>query len=217
MAYDLNGSTRSLTAHVSATIAQRHRGALCGSKSPKLFSIRRHRQKVVNGNVLKYRSGFVLACLALFVAEGCTLIQGVPISSVPVDATNSQPGSAETSITPQQSPSPPARPKENSTAATKLLQIGKASWYGPKFQGKITASGDTFNQQAFTAAHPTLPFGSKVKVTNLANGKSVEVQINDRGPLVGHRIIDVSRAAAEVLEMKKWGTTTVRLELLSGE
>lgn len=177
--------------------------------------------KVVNGNALKYRSGFVIACLALFVAEGCTLIQGVPISSVPVDATKSQPGSVETSITPQQSPSPPARPKvsakENSTAAAKLLQTGKASWYGPKFQGKITASGDTFNQRAFTAAHPTLPFGSKVKVTNLANGKSVEVEINDRGPLVAHRIIDVSRAAAEILEMKKSGTTTVRLELLSGE
>jgi rare lipoprotein A len=176
--------------------------------------------KVVNDNALKYRSGFVIACLALFVVEGCTLIQGVPISSVPV-ATNSQPGNAETSITPQQPPSPPARPKvsakENSTAAAKLLQTGKASWYGPQFQGKITASGDTFNQRAFTAAHPTLPFGSKVKVTNLANGKSVEVKINDRGPLLENRIIDVSRAAAEVLEMKESGTTTVRLELLSGE
>jgi rare lipoprotein A (peptidoglycan hydrolase) len=176
--------------------------------------------KVVNGDALKYRSGFVIACLALFVAEGCTLIQGVPISSVPV-ATNSQPGTAETSITPQQPFGPPARPKvsakENSTAAAKLLQTGKASWYGPQFQGKITASGDTFNQRAFTAAHPTLPFGSKVKVTNLANGKSVEVKINDRGPLLENRIIDVSRAAAEVLEMKESGTTTVRLELLSGE
>ena len=177
--------------------------------------------KVAHANALKCRPRFVIACLGLFVVEGCTLIQGAPVSSVPVDAISSQPRSAETSITPQQSPSPPAPPKvtakENSTGAGKLLQTGKASWYGPQFQGKITASGDTFNQRAFTAAHPTLPFGSKVKVTNLANGKSVEVKINDRGPVVGHRIIDVSRAAAEILEMKESGTTTVRLELVSGE
>ena len=176
---------------------------------------------MANGNPLKYRSGFVIACLALFLIEVCTLIQLTSVSSVPVDTTNLQPGNAETSITREQPPGPPARPKvsakENSTAAAKLLQTGKASWYGPQFQGKITANGDTFNQRAFTAAHPTLPFGSKVKVTNLANGKSVEVKITDRGPVVGHRIIDVSRAAAEILEMKESGTTTVRLELVSDE
>jgi rare lipoprotein A len=177
--------------------------------------------KVVPGNALKCRAHFVIACLGLFVVEGCTLIQGAPVSSVPVDTINLQPGDAEASIRSQPPPSPPAPPKvsakENSTPAAKWPQTGKASWYGPQFQGKITASGDTFNQREFTAAHPTLPLGSIVKVTNLANGKSVEVKINDRGPVVGHRIIDVSRAAAEVLEMKESGTTTVRLELLSGE
>lgn len=86
-------------------------------------------------------------------------------------------------------------------------QIGRASWYGPGFQGKKTASGQWFNQDQFTAAHRSLPLGTKAKVTNLQNGKEVEVTINDRGPFVRGRIIDLSRAAARQLTMN--GTTKV--------
>ncbi|HVH90873.1 MAG TPA: septal ring lytic transglycosylase RlpA family protein, partial [Candidatus Acidoferrum sp.] len=71
------------------------------------------------------------------------------------------------------------------------METGLASWYGRRFHGKLTASGEIFKQEKFTAAHRTLPWGSRVKVTNLANGKSVEVRINDRGPFGKNRIIDV--------------------------
>jgi rare lipoprotein A len=96
-----------------------------------------------------------------------------------------------------------------------MVETGLASWYGPRFHGKRTASGEVFNQHDFTAAHRTLPWGSKVKVTNIANGKSVEVRINDRGPFGKGRIIDVSRAAARVLGIVGSGITTVRIEWLA--
>ena len=91
-------------------------------------------------------------------------------------------------------------------------QIGRASWYGGKFQGRATASGETFDMNSFTAAHRTLPLGSWVKVTNLRNKKSVVVRINDRGPVPEDRCLDLSRAAAQVLGMN--GVVSVRLELL---
>ena len=80
-------------------------------------------------------------------------------------------------------------------------QVGKASWYGPGFHGKRTASGQTFDANRLTAAHRNLPLGTRAKVTNLRNGRVVEVTINDRGPHGGGRIIDLSRAAARELAM----------------
>ncbi len=80
-------------------------------------------------------------------------------------------------------------------------QVGRASWYGPGFHGKRTASGQCFNQNQLTAAHRSLPLGTKARVTNLQNGKAVEVTINDRGPFVKGRIIDLSRAAARQITM----------------
>lgn len=91
-------------------------------------------------------------------------------------------------------------------------QVGEASWYGPGFQGQETASGETFDQKAMTAAHPSLPLGSKAKVTNLENGKSVEVTINDRGPDVKGRAIDLSSGAANKLDMKEQGAAQVKIE-----
>ena len=91
-------------------------------------------------------------------------------------------------------------------------QVGKASWYGPGFHGKKTASGERFDENALTAAHPRLPLGTKVRVTHLGNGKTVEVRINDRGPHGGGRIIDLSRAAARELAMS--GSARVRIETL---
>jgi len=92
-------------------------------------------------------------------------------------------------------------------------QLGTASWYGEKFQGKPTASGEPFDMRDFTAAHPTLPLGTIVKVTNLRNGKAVVVRINDRGPVVDGRIIDVSYNAARALGFKERGVQKVRLDL----
>jgi rare lipoprotein A len=92
--------------------------------------------------------------------------------------------------------------------------IGTASWYGPGFRGKKTASGTIFDDAKFTAAHKTLPLGTRVRVTNLVNGKSVEVDINDRGPFVEDRVIDLSQAAAHALGMRDRGVAPVRLDLV---
>ena len=91
---------------------------------------------------------------------------------------------------------------------------GNASYYGRRFAGRKTANGERFNPQALTAAHRTLPFGTKVKVTDPRSGRSVVVRINDRGPFHGNRIIDVSRAAAEQLGFVSRGTARVELALV---
>lgn len=93
-------------------------------------------------------------------------------------------------------------------------QVGVASWYGPKFQGRETTSGEKYNMLAFTAAHPSLPLGTRVVVTNLCNDRSLTVRINDRGPNVAGRIIDLSYASARALGFKAAGLTTVRLDVL---
>src|SRR5512132_2644954 len=94
------------------------------------------------------------------------------------------------------------------------VQRGEASWYGPGFHGRKTASGERFNQYELTAAHKKLPLGTKATVTNLKNGKTIQVEINDRGPYARGRIIDLSKAAADRLGMKKAGTTPVRVEVI---
>jgi rare lipoprotein A len=91
---------------------------------------------------------------------------------------------------------------------------GKASYYGAAHHGKQTASGEAFNQNALTAAHRSLPFGTRVRVTNLNNQRSVVVRINDRGPYSPGRIIDLSRKAAEQLDMLRAGVIPVRLQSL---
>lgn len=94
---------------------------------------------------------------------------------------------------------------------------GKASWYGPGLEGNKTASGEIFSSKELTAAHPTLPIPSIVEVTNLDNGKIVNLRVNDRGPFHSKRIIDVSKAAAAELDMLKTGTANVRVRLLADE
>ncbi|HTP59525.1 MAG TPA: septal ring lytic transglycosylase RlpA family protein [Spirochaetia bacterium] len=93
-------------------------------------------------------------------------------------------------------------------------ESGLASWYGGKFHGRMTSSGEVFNTNKLTAAHKTLPFGTIVKVTNLDNGKSVQVKINDRGPFVNGRIIDLSRAAAIQIGMIDSGVAHVSLQIV---
>jgi len=94
------------------------------------------------------------------------------------------------------------------------VSSGHASWYGAYHHGKTTASGEPFNQHALTAAHRSLAFGTRVKVTNTLNNKSVTVRINDRGPYKKGRIIDLSRAAAKKINMLNAGVVPVRLQVL---
>lgn len=94
-------------------------------------------------------------------------------------------------------------------------RIGYASWYGPGFHGKQTANGERYNQWATTAAHPSLPFGTRVRVTNLSNGRSTVVRINDRGPYYGGRVIDLSRSAADHLGMTSAGVARVKLQVVN--
>lgn len=96
------------------------------------------------------------------------------------------------------------------------VQEGVASWYGVPFDGHRTSDGEIYNMHQFTAAHRTLPFGSIVRVTNLDNGKRTEVRINDRGPFVADRVIDLSLSAAEAIGMVGPGTAKVRLEMVGG-
>lgn len=110
----------------------------------------------------------------------------------------------------------PALSDEDMTSykAGDVIQEGLASWYGPKFHGKLTANGEIYEMDDLTAAHRTLPFNTRIRVTNQSNGKSVDVRVNDRGPYVGDRIIDLSRGAAQAIDMIDDGVGHVRLQLL---
>jgi len=103
------------------------------------------------------------------------------------------------------------RPEARNAATT---ETGLASYYGTKYHGRPTASGEVFNMNDLTAAHPRLAFGTRVKVTHLANHKSITVRINDRGPFVKGRVIDLSQAAAHELQMIQSGLAAVKLEIV---
>ena len=168
-------------------------------------------------------------------ALGCGTISDAPHRSIstsaglPTESLSDNPpvNEPQTDISSLKSPSSAIIPRSPETQeallpATRpmptpstIIETGLASWYGAKHQGKRTASGEIFDQNKFTAAHRTLPWGSILMVTNLDNGKSVEVRINDRGPFTKGRVIDLSRAAARVLGMVKSGVSPVRTELLS--
>jgi rare lipoprotein A len=107
------------------------------------------------------------------------------------------------------------KPPAKKAVRKKPYQVGTASWYGSDFEGKPTASGEPYDMYDMTAAHPTLPLGTYVKVTNLRNGRAVVVRVNDRGPVVDGRIIDVSYNAARALNFKDKGIQRVRLDVIS--
>lgn len=102
-------------------------------------------------------------------------------------------------------------------AARAGVQEGVVSWYGERFHNRPTASGELFDISALTMAHPSLPFGTQVRVTNLRNGRSVVVRVNDRGPFVGSRIADLSQAAAATLGMLHRGLVRARIEVLGAD
>jgi rare lipoprotein A (peptidoglycan hydrolase) len=99
--------------------------------------------------------------------------------------------------------------------ANEEQETGTASWYGEEFQGNTTANGEIYDLNGLTAAHPTLPFGTTVRVTNLNNRKNILLRVNDRGPYIGRRLIDVSWAAAKRLGFVSSGTTRVRVEVVA--
>jgi rare lipoprotein A len=123
--------------------------------------------------------------------------------------------SAQETVTIEGKPEP-IKEEPNLTKVVSTSQ-GGASWYGPGFHGRRTASGARFDQNAMTAAHKTLPFGTKVRVTNIRNGRSVIVTINDRGPYAHNRVIDLSKGSAQQIGLISAGTGTVKLEILSKE
>jgi rare lipoprotein A len=152
-----------------------------------------------------------------------SLLQGgivLPGSSVGVKAQSAEAATIDDSAVPTKNKrvqgKAPRQANSRETSKKKVIR-GQASWYGPGFHGKKTASGEIFDQSRLTAAHKTLPLGTKAKVTNLENGNTVEVEINDRGPYVGQRVIDLSRAAANALGFVESGLTLVRIELLYEE
>lgn len=124
-------------------------------------------------------------------------------AAVPVTAP-AEPSAA--AATPAPAPAPDAPP--SAVERLKEIQRGIASWYGQRFHGRKTASGEVYDMEALTAAHPTLPFGTVVRVESLVNGKTVDVRINDRGPHIRQRIIDLSRGAARALGLIDAGTGT---------
>ena len=136
------------------------------------------------------------ASLVLFLA---TALGAAPGNKMTPDSNQGIPGQTQDDIKPI-----PAR----------KFQVGRASWYGRLFQHKKTASGEPYDMHDFTAAHRTLPLGSWVKVTNLKNDKSVMVRINDRGPVMKGRILDLSYGAAMILGMDGDGIAKVRLDLI---
>ena len=109
---------------------------------------------------------------------------------------------------------PPSNVRVPPLPEGRVSQVGIASWYGPGFHGKATASGDVYDQNELTAAHQTLPLGTRVMVTNMENGSATEVAITDRGPFAKGRIIDLSYAAAQALNMTGPGTALVRIDVI---
>jgi rare lipoprotein A len=136
----------------------------------------------------------------------------------PANTPASQPSSGSQPGQPGASrPSGPPPPIERQPAVPgEYVEEGVASWYGVPFNGRRTSNGEIYDMHEFTAAHRTLPFNCVVRVTNLNNGKHTEVRINDRGPFVANRVIDLSLSAAQAIEMVGIGTANVRLEILSG-
>jgi rare lipoprotein A len=111
-------------------------------------------------------------------------------------------------------PTSPSAPSDPSDVSVRYQFNGHASWYGPGFHGRRTANGERFNQYAMTAAHKSLPFGTRMRVTNLVNGRSVIVRINDRGPFIPGRVLDLSQGAAQEIGIISSGTGNVKMEIL---
>jgi rare lipoprotein A len=149
----------------------------------------------------------MVAAFSVVFAAGCAHRSYHTQAPAPTPTTQ-PPGSAPSG--------PPPAPGRQPARPGPYVEEGVASWYGLPFNGRRTSNGEIYNMHEFTAAHRTLPFDALVRVTNLSNGKQTEVRVNDRGPFVANRIIDLSLAAAQAIEMVGPGTAQVRLEVMSG-
>jgi rare lipoprotein A len=155
-------------------------------------------------------------CLAAAVAFG-SLVSATPgLADIPANTPAEAPAAPAPVVEPVAQPAmaAPAETVVEAEPQPEHLGEGEASFYGYELAGNRTASGERFNPKALTAAHRTLPLGTKLRVTNKTNGKSVIVRINDRGPFVKRRLIDVSLAAAQQINMVRAGKAAVSLELL---
>jgi rare lipoprotein A len=159
------------------------------------------------GSVAK-KAPVIEIMLFSLLAQSCTTISGLSERSDQLSNDAPSAGAVQkVSVEPESQKPPPKR-------RVKHALNGTASWYGPGFHGKKTASGEIYDQTKLTAAHKTLPLGTKARVTNLENGNAVEVEINDRGPFVKGRIIDLSRAAAGILGLVEDGVAPVKVEVI---
>ena len=164
-----------------------------------------------------HRQALLAGALASFLAlAGCA--RRNPVAQVP--APTPIPPAPNAPIPPRYPNAPasgPPPPAERQPAIPgQYVEDGIASWYGPQFNGHRTSDGEVYDMHQFTAAHRTLPFGTLLRVTNLSNGLQTEVRVNDRGPFVANRIIDLSLSAAKAIQMVGTGTAQVRLEVISG-
>ena len=144
----------------------------------------------------------IALCIAVLGVSACASTERMPASAPPVIAAESRQIVAQ------------VRPAVKTPASVAQVFIGEASWYGSRFHGRTTASGEPFDMNGMTAAHRSLPFGTRVRVINEESGQSVVVRVNDRGPFIGRRIIDLSRAAAEKIGLRNKGVGQVKVEVL---
>ena len=175
--------------------------------------VRQVSDRTLGASVAHVRSAWLSALLlGTLAAVGCASRRPVASSSPPALAPGPEPA-------PEPAPTPGTAQPPTRTAPSALgtyVEQGIASWYGVPFHGRRAANGEVFDMNTLVAAHRTLPFGSILRVTNLNNGRQIEVRVIDRGPFVGDRVLDLARAAAAGLDMIGTGTAPVRIELLSG-
>jgi len=169
-------------------------------------------------------ASFTVSVFCFMVASGCAgrgpVVDRHPPAgdeSTPGERTNSPSGGSRTASRPGSRPVAPHRNLSPRVDTSGYVEEGQASWYGVPFHGRRAANGEIYDMNKLTAAHRTLPFETIVRVTNLINGLSTDVRITDRGPFVDNRIIDLSRAAADAIDMVRAGVEQVRLKVMSGE
>jgi rare lipoprotein A len=160
--------------------------------------------------MLRQNRADLCLCLMFVLSTIALSAQGRPPMETPAIVESESDGDNDIAAVAPEEIAPPAAPSPVENA--RAVQTGIASWYGLHWQGRRTASGTRFDTRLLTAAHRSLPLNTIVRVTNLLNGRTVEVLVNDRGPYVGHRVIDLSEAAAQRLDMVKKGVVPVRIE-----
>lgn len=183
--------------------------------------------RVSHQRLVTARAGGCTALLLLGLLAGCAAAPatGNSAATTKTDGARAEAGT----VTPAAPPPPPLADSGSLAALPPAAEgaripdraevsasfTGTASWYGKRFHGRLTASGSRFDMTALTAAHPDLPFGTRLRVTHLDNRRSVVVTVNDRGPFIKGRVIDLSRAAAEKLDFISSGLAKVRVEVLA--